>query len=451
MRTCYASMLLAPLLILASALCAHAAPVTPGSILVYRVGDGNSSLLITGNPVFIDEYNSTGTLLQSIPMPTAASSGQNQLIAGTSASEGLFTVSPNGKYAALTGYTADIGGGTALNTANGFGRTVGILNIATGNVDTSTALTDLTPGSNPRSAVTTNGTDIWATGNGGGVRYATLGSTTSTQVLATPSNPRALNTFGGQLYASAGTGIGTIGTGLPTTSQAFTILPGTAPGGSTMDGLLGFFFADLDVGVAGADTLYVAFDDVPALTKYSLVSGTWTSNGTVGVDADNYDSVTGLVSGSTVTLYATKNVASSAGGQLVTLVDASGYNGAFAGTPTTIATAASLTAFRGVAAVPLSTAIPGDFDSDGDVDGADFVAWQTHFPKGSGATLPEGDADNDGDVDGADFVVWQTHFPFTPGPGMTTIPEPSAYLLFVIGVGAILFGHSWRSNKLNVH
>ncbi|MCC7083591.1 MAG: hypothetical protein IT427_01130, partial [Pirellulales bacterium] len=37
--------------------------------------------------------------------------------------------------------------------------------------------------------------------------------------------------------------------------------------------------------------------------------------------------------------------------------------------------------------------VPGDFDSDGDVDGADFVAWQTHFPTASGATLADGDSD----------------------------------------------------------
>jgi hypothetical protein len=72
---------------------------------------------------------------------------------------------------------------------------------------------------------------------------------------------------------------------------------------------------------------------------------------------------------------------------------------------------------------------PGDFDGDGDVDGADFVAWQTNFPKSSGALPSEGDADGDGDVDGADFVVWQTNFPFTPGPGATPIPEPSALVL----------------------
>jgi hypothetical protein len=54
-----------------------------------------------------------------------------------------------------------------------------------------------------------------------------------------------------------------------------------------------------------------------------------------------------------------------------------------------------------------------DFDGDTDVDGADFVVWQTNFPKTSGATKATGDADNDGDVDGADFITWQTAYPTT--------------------------------------
>jgi hypothetical protein len=85
--------------------------------------------------------------------------------------------------------------------------------------------------------------------------------------------------------------------------------------------------------------------------------------------------------------------------------------------------------------------LPGDFDSDGDVDGADFVAWQSHFPTASGATLTDGDADRDGDVDGADFVVWQTHFPSPPGPGASLIPEPaSMFLAAIAAFGLMLFG-----------
>jgi autotransporter-associated beta strand protein len=80
---------------------------------------------------------------------------------------------------------------------------------------------------------------------------------------------------------------------------------------------------------------------------------------------------------------------------------------------------------------------PGDFDSDGDVDGADFVAWQTNFPKATGATLAQGDADGDGDVDGADFVVWQTNFPFTPGPGASPVPEPGLLVFAITAFGTV--------------
>jgi hypothetical protein len=55
-----------------------------------------------------------------------------------------------------------------------------------------------------------------------------------------------------------------------------------------------------------------------------------------------------------------------------------------------------------------------DFDADGIIDGADFLAWQ----RGVGIADPElanGDADGSGDVDGADLAVWAEQFG-TAGP-----------------------------------
>jgi hypothetical protein len=86
----------------------------------------------------------------------------------------------------------------------------------------------------------------------------------------------------------------------------------------------------------------------------------------------------------------------------------------------------------------------GDFDGDGDVDGADFVAWQTNFPTATGATLAQGDADGDGDVDGADFVVWQTNFPFTPGPGSSPVPEPNSIIVASLALVALAIGRRRR-------
>jgi hypothetical protein len=53
---------------------------------------------------------------------------------------------------------------------------------------------------------------------------------------------------------------------------------------------------------------------------------------------------------------------------------------------------------------------PADFDQDGVVDGADFLAWQRGMGVMSGAARPDGDADGDGAVDGDDLTLWRDGF-----------------------------------------
>jgi hypothetical protein len=79
----------------------------------------------------------------------------------------------------------------------------------------------------------------------------------------------------------------------------------------------------------------------------------------------------------------------------------------------------------------------GDFDGDRDVDGADFIVWQTNYPTLNGATLLQGDADGDADVDGADFAAWQSGFPTAPAAGVIPIPEPVNFLLMITGMACI--------------
>jgi hypothetical protein len=73
----------------------------------------------------------------------------------------------------------------------------------------------------------------------------------------------------------------------------------------------------------------------------------------------------------------------------------------------------------------------GDFDGDGDVDGADFIAWQQGLGISDGsATTIDGDANNDGNVDAADLGLWQANF----GPGasavaISAVPEPATLAL----------------------
>jgi hypothetical protein len=102
----------------------------------------------------------------------------------------------------------------------------------------------------------------------------------------------------------------------------------------------------LSEGGSGIDTAYVA-DSTVGIEKYSLISGTWTAEGSIALAG--ITGLTGAISGSTVTLYATNPT---------TLVQASDPvgTGALSGTPITLATAATNESFRGVAFAPSAPA-----------------------------------------------------------------------------------------------
>ena len=335
---------------------------TAGNIVVYRVGTAATALTSAAAPIFLDEYTPAGVLVQSIAMPTAVS-GSNQMLtgAGNAGTEGLMTLSADGQYLVVPGYNAAVGtASVASSVSTTVSRTIGLVKYDA-TINTTTALTDLSSVGSVRSAASTDGTDIWACGNGtanssGGVRYATVGATTSTRLsTGGPGALRCVNITNGQLYLSGNTGnpkLGTVGAGLPTTAgQTITNLSGFPSGGNPGQ----FAFADLDAGVAGPDVLYVA-DDNNGIHKYSLIAGTWTLNGTVGSGTDDYRGMALMVSGTTVTLFTMRiglNSAANGGGQLVSLTDATGYNGTFAGTPILLASAVTNnTSFRGVAMAP---------------------------------------------------------------------------------------------------
>jgi hypothetical protein len=322
-------------------------------LAVFRVGNGSAGLTSAGTPVFVDIYTSGGVLDHSVAMPTAANGSNHMLTAsGVATSDGQMTLSTNGQYLIVPGY--DAAPGTASVASFSGARVVGRVNAA-GAIDTTTALTDA-GNNNNRSAASVDGTAFWIGSASTGVRYALLGATTSTQLSTTVTNVRQVQIFNSQLFVSDASGstsrLGLVGTGLPTASgQTIAPIPGY-PKDTTVSPY-GYFFADLSTSVDGLDTLYVA-DDGIGITKYSLVAGTWTSNGTVGTAGDQYRGLTATVSSGVVTLYATGlgGSATAGGGKLVSLTDASGYNAPFSGTPNVLTTAANQTAFRGVTLAP---------------------------------------------------------------------------------------------------
>jgi hypothetical protein len=70
-----------------------------------------------------------------------------------------------------------------------------------------------------------------------------------------------------------------------------------------------------------------------------------------------------------------------------------------------------------------------DFDSDGDVDGSDFLTWQRGVGINSGANLNQGDANADGAVNAADLGIWKGQFGPAAEIATAAVPEPGAIAL----------------------
>jgi hypothetical protein len=335
---------------------ASATALTAGDVVIYRVGSGSEPLTSSATSVFLDEYEPSGGLATSLAFPTTTVGANKALVGGGAASsEGLITLSGNGAFVLATGYNAAVGTANVSGTkAKTVSRTIGRVN-ASGQIDTTTSLTDFANENNPRSATSSEGTKIWVGGAGttttGGVHFANLGASTSTVLNETDTNVRQVEVANGQLYTSAdptkqGTvSIATVGTGLPTIKQTVTNLPFATPPAQP------YAYSLLSLGIGPSlDTLYVADNKLGGVAKYGLVAGKWLAEGSVEVPF-----VTGVTTNDVngvVTIYATSSGSQSLTGTLYKISDVSGFGGTLAGIPVEIATASANEAFRGVAFAP---------------------------------------------------------------------------------------------------
>ena len=336
-------------------------PFTAGDLVLYRVGDaGDAAGTTAATDVWLDEYTEAGVLVGSMEMPTSTVGSQFALTAqGNATSEGLLTISPNEQYLGLTGYGVAPGSATPSTAASSTdNRVVGIVNVANGSVDTSTALTDASSTSSFRSAITTDGTSIWLDGGAGGARYTTKGATTSTQLSTAITNLRQIQIYpttanpSGQLMISTASGsavrIGAVGAGLPITAgSGITTLPGTT--GASPSGP--YAFVQLTLGAGSVpDTMYVADDGNSTVEKWSLVSGSWTLTGSEAMTAPR--GIAAVVTNGVVDVFVTSG-SSGAITNIDKFVDASGYGGTFSSGTNIITQLPSGEQFRGVVELTL--------------------------------------------------------------------------------------------------
>ncbi len=323
---------------------------TAGNLVVVQAGDGSGTLDSTATAIVLKEVSALdGSVVQSIALPVVGSGANHAItLLGTAGSNGFISRSADNQYFLLAGFDAPVGTvGVGTSTPDVVARVVARVDM-NGNVDTSTALGDAYSGDLIRCAVSSNGTDIWTGGTGSiagsaGVRYTTLGATTSTQLAGDATNIRVLTIANGNLYASsasgANIGVNQVGSGLPTTSGQTTTLLSGFPSG-TQPSPYGMYFSD-------ANTLYAADDNLQTsgggIQKWTQSGGVWTLQYTLNTGQGVRD-LAGRVDGSTVTLYANGPAGATS---ILKIVD----TGAGA-VSTTLLAAPNNTAFRGVAVVP---------------------------------------------------------------------------------------------------
>ena len=373
----------------------QAAPFTQGNLVVYRIGDGTSLLTNAGNYAFLDELTTNGVLVQSVPVP------QNQFIdadghlnfpiqnSGAATSEGLMTLSTDGRYLVFAGYGTNDGwktsnGGVQLPTSTTVPRVIGRADWL-GNVNTTTWSPNFINGSggNPRGVASTDGSNFWITSSTEGVGYTTLGSNDFAVLQANNNrgiaiyDDRADIAYPGnvQIYFTSSTRLTSFGTNLPTKVTFNTNLVGISNTVLPFRSPYGFVALPLQAGNTKIDTIYLA-DEGSNVSKwcYSQVNSNWSNFGSIDTSAGangianpcGARSITASLSVSgnqtNVNLFVLSGCGVAGGGTVYAITDSSGYNGTLTGTwPAPIANTAvifaahPLVVWRGIAFAPANT------------------------------------------------------------------------------------------------
>ena len=91
--------------------------------------------------------------------------------------------------------------------------------------------------------------------------------------------------------------------------------------------------------------------------------------------------------------------------------------------------------------------ISADFDADGDIDGADFLALQRGYGLESMAVSSDGDADDNGAVNLFDFLAWKDQYS-APPVTLATVPEPNAEIILWVALVIVSPARAlWRISK----
>jgi hypothetical protein len=357
-------------------------------VQVNEPGNGSGGFINGGgDAASLQEYTPAGSAVGA-PINLQTPTGAQLTLPDIEDHDGQLTASVNGNVLTMGAYLAPAGA-TAPNTLAPSVAPRTIITIdGNGNLNTATQLTGATdynpnnpvdpitpanavPAMSIRQVTSIDGTQFWLSGNNnklyaspdggdvGGVRYTTLGASTSTSLNGGFGfDARTTAILNGQLFVDTGSSnspdgkhtVFSTSPALPTSgTPTYTAL--TTNGTTVINGNQSPIFLN----VGGSTVLYETDSTNSAIDKYLENSnGTWTSEGAAKLNGA--EDVIATVSGNNVSLYVTTSNA------LYSAIDTSGTGSIattlFGATPVPLVSAAPGEQFRGLAlAVPEPTTL----------------------------------------------------------------------------------------------
>ena len=350
---------------------------TSGRLLLNQVTQGGGSALTnSGANINLLEYKINGTAGTTLALPTTTTSSVNRIVqSGTATTEGHLTTSVDGRYILIPGYDGDTSTSN-VSTTSGVNRVLARIDVSTA-VNTMVFSSASAAGTywknNFRAITSVDGKSFWLGGAAGtsvngsdGVRYVVYDGTYATSANPTNSatltstagsnqynNIRSIRIFNNKIYYSTQSGtIGIYSVGNGTSLPISTTTPIGEITSSTTNPQGFMLFS-----AGGNNIVMYVIDGINTSTygiyKYYYNGTTWSAQGSVLIGGStSLYGLTGYVDSTTtpakVNLYATTP------NNVYSLADTAGFAATMNGTFTSIATAATNTAFRGVCFTPTS-------------------------------------------------------------------------------------------------
>ncbi|NBU46508.1 MAG: hypothetical protein EBS34_03515, partial [Flavobacteriales bacterium] len=302
----------------------------------------------TASVVEINKTSGAQSAIQTISIP---GTGPNAIRVSGSATSTLYAANTNdGSLFCFTGHNVDGNTTSNANTLNP--RAVVTVN-PSGTVAIQSTYTGVS-GNQTRGATSINNTN-WFIGDQGGFY-------TNSATAASPTgNVRGIKPFGGIVYAFTSTTTAPpVGIISATTGGTYTALTGLANGST---GAQDFYLVSSGSNGSAYDVLYILSSTsatAGTIAKYSLVSGSWTSNGTYTTTFGGFG-MAAEKSSTGANIFITTGTGATTANSVIKLFDAAGYNATInitTASNVTLYTSGTGTIIKGIAFAPKSSSSP---------------------------------------------------------------------------------------------